>query len=121
MFKQCPNCGYEWPLRRDFLEDPQLKLVGYQVNYKALSTGIVLFNHNCKGTLAIYAEDFRDLYEGPVFTQKATGSPACPGRCLREDDLGPCPVQCECAYVREILQEIKAWPKRSGRVEAVAG
>ena len=121
MFKKCPNCGCQWIDRPGFLEDPHLKLVGYQVNFNALTAGIILFNHKCKGTLAILAEDFRDLYDGPVFDRKATNGPDCPGHCLHEDDLGPCPAECECAYVREVLQEIRNWPKRLRPQIAVAG
>ena len=92
--------------------------IGYQVNFKSLDAGIFLFNHRCKGTLAIPAEQFRDLYKGPIFKERATGSDDCPGHCLHEDQLDPCPVRCECAYVREILQIIRRWPKP---VEAVQG
>ena len=112
MFKHCPNCGAHWHLRNDFLNDPGLQVIGYQVDFRALDTGIFLFNHVCKGTLAVHASDFRDLYTGPVFRTRATGGDACPGHCLHKDDLAPCPVRCECAYVREILQLIKSWSKK---------
>lgn len=111
MFKCCPKCHFEWPRRDDFLHDPELKVIGYQVNFKNLAAGIFLFNHSCFGTLAIRAEDFLDLYHGPIFKERATGGPECPGHCLHEDDLAPCPSHCECAYVREILQLIRKWPK----------
>ena len=112
MYKHCPNCGYEWPSREDFLGDPDITLVGYQVNVARLEAGIVLFNHVCKGTLAVYANDFKDLYDGPIFARRATGTDKCPGHCQHRNDLRPCPVECECAYVRNILQIIRKWPKR---------
>jgi hypothetical protein len=111
MFKRCPNCDYQWQERRQFLEDPGLRLLGYQVNYKKLTAGIFLFNHACRGTLAIAATDFSDLYDGPVFETCATGSALCPGHCLHEDDLEPCPAECECAFVRQILHIVDTWPK----------
>jgi len=111
MFKVCPKCATRWPHRADFLSDPGLQLVGYQANFKALEAGILLFNHTCRTTLALMAEDFKDLYSGPVFVERATGSAECGGHCLHKDDLGPCPARCECAYVRHILQLIKTWPK----------
>ena len=120
MYKSCPNCGLVWPRRSDLLGDPEIELVGYQVNFKHLETGIILFNHSCRGTLALYAADFRDLYNGPVFSQKATGSDQCPGHCQHQGDLRPCPAQCECAFVRQILQIIKAWPKHQNALEADA-
>lgn len=93
----------------DFLNDPGLKPIGYQANFEALTAGIFLFNHDCYGTLAIPAGEFGDLYAGPIFKERATGSRECPGYCLHEDELAPCPARCECAYVREILQLITAW------------
>ena len=116
-FKRCPACGFRWPERDAFLSDPALKLVGYQVNFKELTTGIFLFNHNCKGTLAIYAVDFEDLYDGPLFTERRTGEPDCPGYCVHESKLNPCPNQCECAFVREIIQKINTWPKQPKAAE----
>lgn len=112
MYKHCPNCGYEWPSREDLLGDPEVILVGYQVNVARLEAGIILFNHACKGTLAVHAIDFKDLYDGPIFTRRATGTDQCPGHCQHRNDLRPCPVECECAYVRNILQVIRNWPKR---------
>jgi hypothetical protein len=111
-FKHCPACRFEWPSRGDFLGDPDIVLVGYQVNFKALTAGVMLFNHRCKGTLGIYVEDFKDLYDGPVFKACVTGSEECSGYCAHQGNLKPCPAQCECAYVREIIQIINAWPKR---------
>lgn len=110
-FKTCQKCGFEWETREAWLRDPSLKLVGYQINFNALETGILLFNHSCRTTLALQAKDFSDLYDGPVFRERATGSDSCPGHCLHKDDLGPCPAQCECGYIRHIIQLIKEYPK----------
>jgi hypothetical protein len=110
-FKICPKCGIQWSTREKLLEDPELALVGYQANFRAIEAGILLFNHTCRTTLALPASDFQDLYNGPVFVERATGSSECGGHCLHQNDLGPCPARCECAYVRHILQLIKGWPK----------
>ena len=114
MFKCCPNCGFQWSQRVDFLGDPNIVLIGYQVNFRELNAGIFLFNHTCNGTLGIHALDFSDMYKGPIFEERLTGSDPCPGHCLHEDDLRPCPAKCECGYVRHILQLIRAWPKAGG-------
>jgi len=110
-FKQCTACGFKWSTRDRFLEDPDIAMVGYQVNFKALLAGFFLFNHSCKTTLAIPAEAFEDLYDGPVFSERATGSEYCQELCLHEENLSPCPARCECAFVREIIQYVKSWPK----------
>ena len=95
------------------MRDPGIVLIGYQANTEELALGLFYFNHSCKGTLAVNAGDFKDLYDGPVFRHRATGSEDCKGFCLKPDELGRCPAQCECAYVREILQIIKNWRKDS--------
>jgi hypothetical protein len=110
-FRRCSNCGVEWLARDRFLSDPDISLVGYQVHFDRLMEGLFLFNHTCKTTLSLPAALFRNLYHGPVFSDRMTGTEACPGHCLHNDSLDPCPAQCECAFVREILQMIANWPK----------
>ena len=111
-FKKCPNCGFIWDSRGSFLADDSLVIIGYQANFKELTTGLFYFNHSCEGTLALQAYLFGDLYDGPIFRDRATGSDSCPEYCLHREDLRSCPAECECAYVREIVQIIKNWPKR---------
>jgi hypothetical protein len=113
-FKMCNICQTKWASRDDFLCDPDIELVGYQVHFEELTAGIFYFNHSCKGTLAFYANDFMDLYAGPVFSERATNSDACPGYCLHKEKLESCPAQCECASVREVLSIIKQWLKKKG-------
>ena len=52
------------------------------------------------------AEKFMDMYDGPVFDEKLTGKPECPGYCLNKSELRRCPAKCECAFIREILEKI---------------
>ncbi len=112
LFKKCPTCGFEWPTRDAFLAESNLELIGYQARFEELTAGLFLFNHSCLTTLAVPAASFHGLYCGPVFAERATGTQQCPGYCLYQDELAPCTAHCECAYVREILQIIKAWPKQ---------
>lgn len=118
-FGQCSLCRWVWETRADFLRDPTVTIVGYQVAFADLAEGFLLFNHSCGTTLARRAGEFRDLYPGPIFAQRATGSDECPGYCLRRDELRACPAQCECAYVREIIQIILNWP-REGAQQGIA-
>lgn len=111
LFRECGMCGERWPSREAFLSDPGVALVGYQVDFRNLLEGLLLFNHRCKTTLSISVRTFRDLYSGPVFAARAEGTDDCPGYCLHTDVLDRCPAQCECAYVRDILQRIRSWPK----------
>jgi hypothetical protein len=110
IFKQCTCCGFQWRSRDAFLWDQTAVIVGYQARFKELETGIFLFNHSCGTTLAIQAGVFKDMYNGPIFQERATGTDDCPGYCLNKNTLKPCPAKCECAYVREIIQLIKTYP-----------
>jgi hypothetical protein len=106
-FKTCSCCGQEWPTRGGFLSDATLQVVGYQADFRQLRLGLFLFNHTrCRTTLGVHAQEFVDLYPGPVFESRRTGTDECPGYCLHPDELARCPVECECAFVREVLQVI---------------
>jgi hypothetical protein len=111
MFKQCTKCHLIWKDRNAFLSDPDIGMIGYQVNFEDLQLGFFLFNHlSCQTTLAISAARFIDLYDGPIYAQAKTGTEECEAHCLHKNDLEPCGVPCECAYVREIIQILKKWP-----------
>ena len=108
-FKTCPLCQRRWNERADFLNDLELQLVGYEANFRRLEAGWFLFNHNgsgCGTTLAVEAGKFFDLYTGPVFQERKTGSDECPKYCLRQSELARCLSRCECAFVREIVNMI---------------
>ncbi len=110
-FKECPECGSEWRSRDDFLSDADNELVRYQLDPEDLTAGVFLFEHLCKGTMAMRVSAFRDLYDGPIFATRATGGKDCPTYCLRQHNLEPCLAECECRYVRDIIQIIKDWPR----------
>jgi len=111
-FKVCPNCAQLWASRDEFLNDPQTKLIGYQAHFNELEAGLFLFNHlSCKSTISVRSERFRSLYDGPVFSKKMIDDVECPNYCLSKYRLEPCSNECECAFVREIIQVIKHWEK----------
>ena len=92
-----------------------VELVGYQPHFEELVAGLMLFNHlKCGSTLALTVKELQDLYAGEVFKKRLTGSTECLGLCLHRDELKPCPAQCECAWVRQILEIVHEWPKRTG-------
>lgn len=111
-FKKCLVCGFIWPSLIDFLDDPGIVMIGYQASFNNLGSGLFLFNHTCRTTLGCEVEVFRSLYQGPVYRETQTGQHECPGYCMNIHELAPCPVKCNCAYVREIIQLISQWPKR---------
>jgi hypothetical protein len=113
VFKKCPKCGKIWQDREEFLGDPNVVIKGYQANFDNLKQGLFLFDHlTCLTTLSIKAGEFHDLYDGPIFTERLTGTPDCPGYCLRPRELSKCPNNCDCAWARETANIIKDWEKQ---------
>jgi len=97
--------------RDTFLADPNLEIIGYQACFDDVRTGLYLFNHTCRTTLAVKVMDFEDLYEGPVYDKVMKGSDQCSGYCLDVNVLEPCSAGCKYARVREVIQIIRKWPK----------
>ena len=110
-FKTCTNCEETWTSLNTFLMDPTVSLVGYMPTFDELINGLFLFNHDCGTTLACEVGLFTHLYEGPIYKESKHGSADCPGYCQNKTDFSPCPVKCNCAYVRETLQVLRNWPK----------
>ena len=110
-FKTCTNCDATWTSLNTFLTDPTISLVGYMPTFDEPISGLFLFNHDCGTTLACKVGLFIHLYEGPIYSENKRGSDECPGYCQNKTDFSPCPVECNCAYVREMLQVLRKWPK----------
>ena len=104
LFAHCENCRAIWRNYHDFLSDPYVSLKVYQVSFEELEAGLFFFQHSCGVTLQIPVRELSYLYDGPIFTDRKTGSDSCPEYCLRVEELGPCPEKCECAYVRECFK-----------------
>ncbi len=107
IFKKCPNCGFVWQDRKTFLSDAKVSLVGYQAHFEELCAGFFLFNHSCGTTFAVQVEQFKDLYSGEIFEENLNGKKGCPGYCFKSSELRPCPMRCECAFVRDIIRLVR--------------
>lgn len=108
-FKKCSKCLFQWRDRREFLSDARIKLNGYQVSLKNLESGLLLFTHmldDCRTTMGVPIIVFLDFYSGERFPENKALSAECPRYCVDEKRLDRCNVLCECAFVREVIQEI---------------
>ena len=122
VFKSCSCCGERWLTRDAFMDDPSLRVIGYQADFRELRLGLFLFNHErCRSTIGVAAGEFVDLHPGPVFEERKTGSEECPGYCLHQDELSPCHAACECAFVRDLLQVLRAKHRLAVRVSEIQG
>ncbi len=107
-FKKCPACGASWRNRDDFMNDPEVELIGYQAHFEELSAGLFLFNHACNTTFSITVDKFADIYKGEIFQENRRDTQSCPGYCVKKSELRPCPAKCECSFVREIMQVLNS-------------
>jgi len=113
-FKGCSMCGHRWPSRVDFLDDPQVTLVGYQLVSDDPVDGLLLFNHTCGTTLALELSHFADLYRGLTYSRRLANTDSCQRHCTSESDLQRCTNECACAWTREVLQIVRDWPTPPG-------
>ncbi|MEN8189182.1 MAG: hypothetical protein ABFS19_05000 [Thermodesulfobacteriota bacterium] len=112
-FKTCTTCFHKWQTVDELLEDPSTVILGYQANFNQLETGLFFFNHRqCGNTISLFADDFIHLHSGPVFTRNKTEKDGCPTYCLYKEELDPCKNDCECRWVRDVLQIIRDWEKK---------
>lgn len=115
-YKVCPFCKQAWGSIDEFLSDPELILSGYQVAFEDLFGGLFMFTHmheGCGTTMSVAVMKFTSLTNQPILKKRTEPSEKCPGMCMRQNDLSPCPVECECNWVREVLKKIKTWPKKA--------
>jgi hypothetical protein len=118
LFATCSMCHEVWMDREGFLSDPRVDVVGYQANFDDLEAGLFLFNHakrGCESTLAVEVGRFEGLAPGPIYKESLHGTDECPDYCLRQEELRSCPLPCECAYVRDVLQVMRNWKKVAAR------
>jgi len=109
-FKLCPCCNKLWASQIQFISDVNLEIIGYKADFEKLEYGMFFFNHKaseCNSTLTINAGQFFNLYEGPVYKERLAGTKQCSGLCINKDNLDQCNNQCECAFVREVINIIK--------------
>jgi hypothetical protein len=110
-FKVCPKCQYEWKTRDDFLKDPFISLIGLMADDDDYQMGAYLFDHRlpgnrCSTTLALYVNNFLDLYDGPDYKDLKAGSEECSGFCAKVDALERCNNKCRNAIAREIMHKV---------------
>jgi len=109
-FKRCPLCGAVWPDCRDFVTDLTLQVEGYQACLVGSDYGMILLTHRAEGcgtTLGVRTAHLKVLYDGPEWPERMTGLEPCRLFCLNWEILEECTVQCELAWVRQVLQWLR--------------
>lgn len=108
-FKSCTLCPATWADAEDFIRDRDLRVEGYLAAFSDPADGLILVTHcqqGCGTTLAIRAGALRHLYHGPQHTEHHAGQEDCRGLCLNREALQACDVDCDMAWVREIIRAL---------------
>ncbi len=111
MFKLCSRCKTEWNSRDDFLNDPNIVMIGFMANNDNYKRGAYLFNHklpddSCNTTIGLFVYNFLDMYSGEKYEQLKMGTDECSGHCVNIHELENCSANCRNAIARKIMQEI---------------
>lgn len=110
-FMTCSTCGKQWQSRDQFVDDPNIKIIGFQVNLEAPDNSLYLFNHNqpedsCGSTISIHVSHFLDMYDGPIYNEIKFGSETCRKHCFKINDMERCNNSCRNAVAREVMIQI---------------
>ena len=111
MFKICNKCKTEWKSRDDFLNDPNIAMIGLMANNDDYKKGAYLFTHrlpddSCNTSIGLYVFNFLDMYNDEMYDTLKIGTDECAGHCVTINELRNCSVHCRNAIAREIMQEI---------------
>ena len=108
IFLKCTSCGAYWPSRDAFLHDTNIQIIGYQPHFQSLETGYFYFTHaTCGTTMLLPVGRFADLDDGPMFEKPLTGSDSCRGYCKHWRETATCDQECECAWVRRLMDRLQ--------------
>ncbi len=109
-FKQCPLCG-EWFSLGDILRNPIIKPIGMLLEEADPELNFYYFNHEvpgCGTTFVIGVDELRGVTRPDLEQDRLDGADACPARCLRRLEHGPCDGTCYYAPYRRLLRQLQA-------------
>ncbi len=109
-FKRCAYCGYVWENIRDFIADSSLHVNGYQAAPEDPQRGLIMVTHEvegCGNTLAVRASELSVLYDGPTHQERMIKLEPCRLLCLDSANIEECKVECDLAWVRQVLQHLR--------------
>jgi len=104
-------CDVDWDSRNDFVDSPDIKIIGYQACFDDPHEGLFLFNHivkDCGSTLALPVDQFLDMYTGPIYLELRKGAGPCRGLCLDDHNFEKCQAECRMAHIRVILNSLQS-------------
>ncbi len=116
-FRVCGSCKHPWEGWREFLVDPELRLLGLQIAPELPEANLLIFEHRCGSTISVLARVLRPLLDGEErHARNFYGSEQCNRHCRTLEDLSACDNACVNARDRAMLQKIVALRGAAGLV-----
>jgi hypothetical protein len=115
--QNCGSCGrmwYRWP---DFILDPEIRLLGFQMITELPDSNLLVFEHRCGSSVSVMAKRLRHLLTdggaGAGLTSLA-GTTSCRKHCLSLTDFEHCDSPCVNARDRRLVQMVLEMKRAHG-------
>ncbi len=106
-FLTCGACRRAWSDERQFLIDPELRLLGFQGHARIPESNLLVFEHRCGSSVSVLARRLRHLLPQVTTGDRVPvlyGTDACGGFCRTLEDLSACERRCANAGDRALVR-----------------
>ena len=109
-FRTCGACRRRWATAEEFLDDPEVRVLGLQVAGHVPEANLIVFDHVCGSSVSLLTDRLRFLHpelpdpaHGDLFT-----SEQCKQHCLKLEDWTTCERPCINSRDRRLLRAVLA-------------
>jgi hypothetical protein len=108
-FQKCGSCGQPWMQWSDFILDPDVRLLGFQVVTGMPDANLLVFEHCCGSSISVLVKRLRHLLGD---AQPQTQLPVlfetnqCNEFCRFLENLAACDRPCANARDRQLIQAV---------------
>jgi hypothetical protein len=108
-FQECGSCKKTWETWKDFIADPEVRLLGFQGSDRYPDTNLLVFEHRCGTSISVLAKRLRHIL--PKEKQKLElpilyASENCNQYCNKIENLKACDKPCINARDRQLIMMI---------------
>lgn len=110
-FQWCGACRQSWPTWREFVCDPEVRLLGMQGALTSPDFNALVFEHRCGSSISILTPRLRHLLPPPSPDEpreRLFGSDQCRGHCRYLCDFAACEAPCSNARDRRLILFLEA-------------
>ncbi len=115
--QKCGSCGRQWDHWRDFILDPDLRPIGFQMIPAVQDVNLLIFEHRCGSSISVLIRRLRHFFSNggpPADLPALFGTNLCSGHCRFLENLEGCDRECVNARDRHLILALLQM-KRDGR------